>query len=73
VVAWFVRRSAHVISLVLIFNVGMKDGLLHAVYSEYQVLLIYLCDMLRIPIHFHVVKLLFSKFQNVALFMMIVL
>lgn len=47
VVAWFVRRSAHVISLFLIFNVGMQDGLLHAVYSEYQILLIYLYDMLK--------------------------
>lgn len=53
VLAWFVRRSAHVISLVLIFNVGMKDGLLHAVYSEFQVLLTYLCDMVKIPMHFH--------------------
>lgn len=35
IVAWFVRRSAHVISLILIFNVGMKGGLLHAIYSEY--------------------------------------
>lgn len=35
VVAWFVRRSAHVISLILIFNVGMKDGLLHAVYMVF--------------------------------------
>lgn len=35
VVAWFVRRSAHVISLILIFNVGMKGGLLHAVYMGF--------------------------------------
>ncbi|KAG0629951.1 hypothetical protein M758_1G142000 [Ceratodon purpureus] len=35
VVAWVVRRSAHVISLILIFNVGMKDGLLHAVYMGF--------------------------------------
>lgn len=41
VVAWVVRRSAHVISLILIFNVGMKDGLLHAIYSECQVFLLY--------------------------------
>ncbi|BBN02016.1 piezo-type mechanosensitive ion channel component 1/2 [Marchantia polymorpha subsp. ruderalis] len=32
VIAWCLRRSSYVISLVLIFTVGMKDGLLHAVY-----------------------------------------
>ncbi len=35
VIAWCVRGSSHVISLVLIFNVAMKDGLLHAVYSKH--------------------------------------
>ncbi|KAJ7571313.1 hypothetical protein O6H91_01G159100 [Diphasiastrum complanatum] len=32
VTAWCIRKSAHVISLVLIFVVARKDGLLHAVY-----------------------------------------
>jgi hypothetical protein len=35
VIAWCVRGSSHVISLVLIFNVAMKDGLLHAVYMGF--------------------------------------
>jgi hypothetical protein len=37
VIAWCVRGCSHVISLVLIFNVAMKDGLLHAVYSKHYV------------------------------------
>lgn len=35
VIAWCLRESADIISLLLIFAVGMKDGLLHAVYSNY--------------------------------------
>jgi hypothetical protein len=58
VVAWAVRRSAHVISLILIFNVGMKDGLLHAVYSEYHISLDYLSDSLRTIHGYHYAMLL---------------
>lgn len=43
VIAWFVRRSAHVISLILIFNVGMKEGLLHAVYSKINLQMSHVC------------------------------
>ncbi|CAM6103082.1 unnamed protein product [Calypogeia fissa] len=35
VVAWCLRRSAYVLSLALIFVVGMKDGLLNAVYMGF--------------------------------------
>jgi hypothetical protein len=36
VIAWCLRESADIISLLLIFAVGMKDGLLHAIYSKYM-------------------------------------
>ncbi|KAG0610440.1 hypothetical protein M758_7G065700 [Ceratodon purpureus] len=32
VIAWCLRESADIISLLLIFAVGMKDGLIHAIY-----------------------------------------
>ncbi|KAL2642994.1 hypothetical protein R1flu_010581 [Riccia fluitans] len=38
VIAWCLRRSSYVISLILIFMVGMKDGLLHAVYIGFFLL-----------------------------------
>lgn len=34
VFAWCARECADIISLLLIFTVGMKDGLLHAIYSN---------------------------------------
>lgn len=35
VIAWCLRQSADIISLLLIFAVGMKDGLLHAIYMAF--------------------------------------
>ncbi len=39
VIAWCVQRCSHIVSLLLIFIVGMKAGLLYAVYSKRKVFL----------------------------------
>jgi hypothetical protein len=39
VIAWCVKRCSHIVSLLLIFIVGMKAGVLYAVYSKRKVFL----------------------------------
>jgi hypothetical protein len=39
VIAWCVKWCSHIVSLLLIFIVGMKAGVLYAVYSKRKVFL----------------------------------